>query len=243
MSIDDSRQDRNTLRFFATAPRPCSYLDDHTAVSIFADPEARLTPKIYNQLAGYGFRRSGGDLYVPACPSCSRCIPVRVDVNRFQRSRNQQKIWNRNQDLEVTLLEAQYRDDHFALYQSYLASRHPGGGMDNPTGDEYMQFLDSDWSETGFLEFRDQGQLVAVAVTDLLENGISAVYTFFDPSRQRRSLGTFAILRQIELAKEFALDWHYLGFWIPGCGKMEYKSRFRPLQAYQNGHWVTLEYG
>ncbi|MGD8614778.1 MAG: arginyltransferase [Gammaproteobacteria bacterium] len=229
------------LRFFGTSPRACSYLPNRSAVSVFADPYARLSTALYEQLAGLGFRRSGGDLYVPACPDCRECVPVRIPVHRFKRSRNQQKIWNRNRDLMCRLLPPEFRDDHFALYTRYLDSRHPGGGMDRPTPDEYLSFLTSDWCETLFVELRLDGAPVAVAVTDRLGNALSAVYTFFDPELKRRSLGTYAVLRQIELARATGCDWHYLGYWIAGSDKMRYKSRFRPMQAYRGGEWRTLE--
>jgi arginyl-tRNA--protein-N-Asp/Glu arginylyltransferase len=239
--MDDENPLRDQeLRFFATAPRACSYLSGRSAISVFADPDARLSPAVYQQLAGFGFRRSGNDLYVPACPGCSECIPVRIPVRQFRRSRNQQKIWNRNRDLGVTVLPPAYRDEHFDLYSRYLSGRHPGGGMDQPTPDDYMNFLTSSWCETLFMEFRLADTPVAVAVTDRLGNALSAVYSFFDPALPRRSLGTYSVLRQIELGRELGCDWHYLGYWIPGCGKMEYKNRFRPLQGYQQGNWSML---
>lgn len=243
MDKNRPHNDDKELRFFATAPRSCSYLEGRDTISVFADPDARLTPAVYQQLARFGFRRSGNNLYVPACPGCSQCIPVRIPAARFRRSRNQQKIWNRNRDLVCTVLPAEFRQDHFELYQRYLASRHPGGGMDQPTREDYLGFLSSYWSETFFFEFRRGDQLAAVAVTDRLGNALSAVYTFFDPNMQRRSLGTYAILRQVELARELGNDWHYLGYWVPGCDKMRYKSRFRPLEVYRNGKWRTLEPG
>jgi arginine-tRNA-protein transferase len=238
--MDNKPSPEQELRFFATAPRACSYLPDRSAVSVFADPDARLSLAAYQQLAGFGFRRSGNDLYVPACPGCAECIPVRIPVNQFRRSRNQQKLWNRNRDLSFAVLPAEYRDVHFDLYSRYLSGRHLGGGMDQPTPDDYMNFLTSDWCETLFMEFRLRDTPVAVAVTDRLGNALSAVYTFFDPQLARRSLGTYSVLRQIEVARELRCDWHYLGYWIPGCGKMQYKSRFRPLQAYQHGKWSML---
>jgi arginyl-tRNA--protein-N-Asp/Glu arginylyltransferase len=231
------------LRFFGTTPRTCSYLPNRSAVSVFADPNARLSAALYEQLAGLGFRRSGSDLYVPACPGCRECVPVRIPVHQFKRSRNQQKLWNRNRDLECRLLPPVFRDDHFALYSRYLSSRHPGGGMDQPSPDDYLNFLTSDWCETLFVELRLDGFPVAVAVTDLLGNALSAVYTFFDPLLQRRSLGTYGVLRQVELARALGCDWHYLGYWISSSKKMQYKTRFRPLQAYRDGEWRNLEAG
>lgn len=236
---DPNREEE--LRFYATAPRPCSYLGDRNAISVFADPEATLSPAIYNKLASYGFRRSGTDLYVPACPGCSECIPVRILASQFVRSRNQQKIWSKNRDLDFRVLAATYRDEHFDLYFRYQKARHPGGGMDNPTPDEYLRFLVSDWCQTQFLEFSLDGRPVAVAVTDHLHNALSAVYTFFDPDLERRSLGTYAILRQIEMVQGLGRDWLYLGYWIQGSEKMHYKSRFRPMEAYRNGHWQVID--
>ena len=219
MDKDEQQGEEEELRFFATAPRPCSYLERRSAISVFADPEATLSPLIYNQLARYGFRRSGNDLYVPACPGCSECIPVRILVDNFKRSRSQQRIWNRNRDLVCRPLAPEYRETHFRLYSRYLKSRHPGGGMDDPTPDDYMRFLSSDWCDTLFLEFSHGGTPVALAVTDQLDNALSAVYTFFDPELGRRSLGTQAILQQIALARELGCNWLYLGYWIRGSEK------------------------
>jgi len=241
MNRNDADPEEETLRFFATAPRPCSYLQGRDAISVFADPEATLSPALYDQLAKYGFRRSGNDLYVRACPGCSECIPVRIPVSRFKRSRNQQKNWNRNRDLSYSTLTPEFREQHFELYVRYMNSRHPSGGMDNPDPDDYMRFLTSDWCDTLFVEFRLGETPVALAVTDRLHNAASAVYTFFDPDLERRSLGTYAVLSQIELAQDMDCDWLYLGYWIPNSKKMQYKSRFRPMQAYFEGHWQPIE--
>ena len=238
---ENNTRTQQELRFFATAPKPCSYLEGPNAISVFADPEARLSPAIYNRLALYGFRRSGNDLYVPACPGCSECVPVRILASQFIRSRNQQKTWNRNRDLACTILPPEYNAEHFELYTRYQSARHAGGGMDEPTPEEYIRFLTSDWSDTQFIEFRLDEKVVAVAVTDRLYNALSAVYTFFDPALARRSLGTYAILRQIEMTRELACDWLYLGYWIRGSGKMDYKSRFRPMQAYRDGRWQLTD--
>jgi arginine-tRNA-protein transferase len=236
-------QREQELRFFATAPRPCAYLDDRNAISVFADPGATLTPAIYDQLARFGFRRSGNDLYVPACPSCSECIPVRIPVRQFEHSTNQKKVRSRNRSLVCTVSAAEYKEEHFRLYADYLAARHPGGGMDQTDPEEYRRFLCSDWCDTLFLEIRRQRKLVAVAVTDRLHNALSAVYTFFDPQLDRLSLGTYAVLRQIELARDMECDWLYLGYWIPGSKKMMYKRRFQPMPAFHHGRWPLLQNG
>ncbi len=228
------------LRFFATAPRPCSYLPDRSAISVFADPEASLSMPLYNQLAVFGFRRSGSDLYVPACPGCSECVPVRVPVSRFKRSRNQQRVWQLNRDLAWEIHDPAFAPQLFPLYRDYLQLRHAGGGMDDPTEEDYLRFLTSDWCESLFLVGTLDRRPVVVAVTDRMANALSAVYTFFDARLARRSLGTLAILRQVELAREMQHDWLYLGYWIGGSAKMHYKSRFRPLQGYRQGSWVEL---
>jgi len=229
------------LRFFATAPRNCSYLEGRTAISVFADPNAHLSMSLYGQLARFGFRRSGNDLYVPACPGCSECVPVRIPVAEFSRSRSQRKIWNRNSDIDWQVMTPGYDDDLFELYSEYLATRHNGGGMDNPDRDDFIQFLTSSWCDSFYLVGRLQGRPLVVAVTDVMQDAISADYTFYDPAQRRRSLGTLAILRQIELAREIGSKWLYLGYWIAGSRKMDYKSRFRPMQAYRHGQWMELD--
>jgi arginyl-tRNA--protein-N-Asp/Glu arginylyltransferase len=228
------------LRFFATAPRPCSYLPGRSAISVFADPSAQLSMPLYNQLADFGFRRSGDDLYVPACPSCSECVPIRVPVAEFERSRSQRRTWRLNRDLTWMVLEPRATDHLFPLYCDYLSRRHPDGGMDNATPEDYSRFLTSHWCDSFFLVGSLADKPVVAAVTDALDNGLSAVYTFFDTGLAKRSLGTLAILRQIELARDLRRDWLYLGYWIAGSAKMQYKGRFRPLQAYRQGRWRNL---
>jgi len=242
MSRDDQHDtEQQSLRFYATAPRPCSYLEGHSAISVFADPEATLSNAIYQQLAPLGFRRSGSDLYLPACTTCRQCIPVRVEVSTFHRSRSQQRVWQRNRDVTCTPLDAGFRQDHFELYCRYLSQRHAGGGMENPTEDDYLHFLAGNWSDTLFLEFRINDTLLGVAVTDCMADALSAVYTFFDPDFEARSPGTLAVLMQIETARQLGLEWLYLGYWIPDCRKMAYKNRFRPLQVFRGGHWQKFD--
>ena len=241
MSFDERRHnEERSLRFFATAPRPCSYLEDRSAVSIFADPDATLDQNIYNQLVQHGFRRSGKDLYVPSCPGCTKCIPVRTSVKHFSLSKNQQRVWKRNKDLTWRTLPAEFNEEHFELYSRYLENRHAGGGMEDPTPEEYMSFLSSSWSNTIFLEARLDKQLVAVAVTDHLNDALSSVYTFFDPDLPRRSLGTLSVLLQLQKASNINKNWLYLGYWIQESQKMSYKSRFKPLQMFSDGQWQDL---
>ncbi|HHJ13902.1 MAG TPA: arginyltransferase [Gammaproteobacteria bacterium] len=235
---DAGTPDEHALRFFATPPHACSYLEQRQAVSVFADPEARLDMEIYARLAPMGFRRSGGDLYIPSCPACERCIPLRVMATGFEPDRSQRRVRKRNPDVRCTPREARFREEHFELYRRYLGARHAGGGMDDPTPEDYMRFVASDWSDTLFLELRlPDRHLLGVAVTDCLPDALSAVYTFFDPRLDRRSPGILAVLMQLELARQLGLDWLYLGYWIPECRKMRYKARFRPFQILRNGRW------
>lgn len=223
--------------FYATPPHRCSYLPNKSAVTLFADPISPKDTELYSLLSQHGFRRSGENLYRPACPRCRACIPVRVCVSMFRPCRNQRRTWRQNQDIEIRAMPARYDPEHLALYRRYLASRHPHGGMDNPSVESFKGFLISTWSQTIFYEMRLRRQLVAVAVADVLNDGLSAVYTFFDPAFSRRSLGRFAILLEIREARRQGLPWLYLGYWIRQCEKMRYKDEYQPLEYYVKGTW------
>jgi leucyl-tRNA---protein transferase len=225
------------LGFYATPPHDCSYLPDREAITLFADPRFPKNKRLYTALADCGFRRSGEHLYIPHCNNCSSCIPVRVPVAQFKPSRSQLRTWKRNSDLHVEKSEQRFRDEHFELYKKYLAHRHPGGGMDNPTPENYLEFLVASWSETEFHEIRLGDRLVGVAVMDVMDNALSAVYTYFDPAFERRSLGRYSILYEIEEARRRGLVWLYLGYWIENCRKMSYKNEYRPLQYFVDDSW------
>jgi len=229
------------VSFYATPDHDCPYLDGRRAVTLFADPYAQLNNQVYSKLAQYGFRRSGRHIYRPACPSCSSCIPVRLPVTKFRPNRNQRRTQLRNRDVSVQITPAVYNEEQHQLYMKYITARHPGGGMDVPEPDKYMDFLVADWTETEFVEFRLADRLIAVAVIDLFEQGMSAVYTFYDPELDRRSLGTMAILQQIEACQKRGLEWLYLGYWIPECQKMQYKNLFKPMQRFHNGLWHVAD--
>lgn len=225
------------ISFFASPEHDCNYLPDQKAKTVFAVPTIKMHRSLYNTLSQYGFRRSGEHIYRPDCPACQACTPVRVLVAKFKPNRTQRRNWKLNQDLEIKQIPARFEIEHFKLYQRYLKARHSGGGMDKPTRESYMQFLTSSWSETSFYEFRLDGQLLAIAVVDRLEQGLSAVYTFFDPDYANRSLGRFAVLYVIEQAKLMNLSWLYLGYWIEQCRKMSYKQEYLPQQILKNGIW------
>lgn len=226
------------LAFFATPPHHCNYLPDREATTLFADPRFPKNTRLYTALADSGFRRSGEHLYIPHCSGCSACIPVRIPVSDFSPGRSQKRALNRNRDLTVHEHPSEYNETHFRLYEKYLAARHPGGGMDNPTPESYMNFLTASWADTVFFEFRLEGALLGVSVADRLENAYSAVYTFFDPElARRRSPGRFTILYLVEAARCRGFDWVYLGYWIKECRKMNYKSEYRPLEYFYNNDW------
>ena len=227
------------LAFYATPPHACSYLEQQRAVTLFADPTAAISVSLYDQLSKIGFRRSGEHVYLPRCPDCRLCIPARIPVESFRLNRSQQRTMRKNSDLTAAICDETEIDvdEHYALYRRYIQRRHPGGGMDDFEKHQYLQFVDSSWSDTRYVEFRHHGSLVAVAVVDFLETGLSAVYTIYDPDLTQRSLGTFAVLWQAEYCREHGLPWVYLGYWIPQSNKMRYKQHFRPLELYMDGRW------
>ena len=232
---------RQQFPLYLSPPHPCAYLQDRSAQIIFLDPAVRVDAAMYGELANHGFRRSGDNIYRPGCSGCDACISLRIPTSRFQPRRSQRRVWRNANALRVVEKEAGFDAEHFALYRRYIAARHPDGGMETTSEARYLQFLVCDWAETRFFEFRLAGRLVAVAVTDLLPQGFSAVYTFFEPDLLRLSPGVYAVLWQIEEAKRRNLPWVYLGFWIGGCAKMEYKSEYRPLQAYLKGRWLEFD--
>ena len=228
------------LQLYITAESPCSYYEDRMSSNLVPDPKLRLNMPIYNQLIQHGFRRSGAHCYRPHCKGCQSCIACRLSVDTFNYSRSQRRCLKNNHDLSMNVVDARFSEEYFELYKCYLNDRHTDGSMANPVEDDFRQFLFCDWCDTRFLEFRQNGRLVAVAVTDIVSNGLSAVYSFFDPALQNRSLGTYCILRQIEYTKTLTLDYVYLGYWIENHEKMHYKKNFRPMQVYIDERWQTL---
>lgn len=230
-------QDRlNDLRLFLTLEHPCNYLPGRSARNLVADLQAtdNLT---YSQLAQLGFRRSGAHVYRPHCTACRECLSLRIPVSKFQPTRSQQRLWNKNRDLSASTVKAQFKTEHYLLFKRYLKARHFAGGMDDTDPQNYLSFVTSNWSDTLLYEFRLDNRLLAVAVVDRLDDGLSAVYTFFDPDEPRRGLGNYAILWQIGEARRQGLSWVYLGYWIQGCRKMAYKTSFHPHEVFLAGRW------
>ena len=229
------------LKFYATQPHACSYLPEQRATTLFLDPQQPIDLDTYSQLSDLGFRRSGDPLYRPHCQACSACIASRIAVNGFVPTKQQSRILRRNSDLRVTSRAPVLTDEIYDLFARYIESRHQDGDMYPPSREQFISFLVRDWPFSQFHEFRLGDELVAVAVTDRMHNGLSAVYTFYAPEHARRSLGRFAILWQIGETRRQQLHGLYLGYWIKGCRKMSYKTEYRPLEMLVNQRWVRLD--
>lgn len=232
--------DLSAVKFFVTPLHKCSYLPRQDAITLFADPKANLDRTLYSDLSELGFRRSGNYLYRPHCKQCSACIPVRIPVDTFELSRKQRRVLKRNSDLTIRQMPAAFHDEHYELYARYITHKHCDGDMYPPTPNQYESFLLSEWGNTVFYEFRCHGKLLAVAVSDIMINGISAVYTYYDVAETKRSMGVMGVLHQIEEAKRMNLPAVYLGYWIKECQKMNYKTEYRPLEMFVNNHWVNV---
>ena len=228
------------LNLFLSKPHNCNYFPGRTSAALFADPMVPMNDALYAFLMELGFRRSGNHVYRNYCTACHACLAVRVPVGDFVPSRSLRRVWRRNQDLRTHVLPAQVTQEHFNLYQHYINSRHSDGPMSNPEIHDFTEFLTGTWPMTRFVEFRKENQLLMVAVMDILPHALSAIYTFFDPQEVRRSLGTYAILWQVREAGGLDKSHLYLGYWIDNCQKMHYKSRFQPLEAFQEKEWVRI---
>lgn len=230
-----------TLRFYATPEHDCSYLPDRQARTLFVDPRAAIDRHLYTQLSDLGFRRSGGHIYRPHCEGCQACISVRIPVDAFRPSKTQRRIANRNTDLIVSSSSCVFTEEYYDLYQRYICRRHADGDMYPPSEDQFINFLTEGGIDSCFYEFRTSaGRLLAVAVSDRLDHGLSALYTFYDPDEDKRSLGVYAVLWQIQQARRLELPYLYLGYWVRECRKMNYKIAYSPLEMLKNGEWQQL---
>ena len=236
-------------RFFITAPSPCPYLENRQERKIFTELSGRDAAVLNEALAKVGFRRSQSVAYRPACEGCKACISVRVATVAFRPSRNMKRIMKANTDLETSATDAIATDEQYEVLQEYLKTRHADGGMAKMGAFEYSEMVESSPVSTSLVEYRLKqeaagtrapGRLLGVAITDAMSDGLSMVYSFFDPTERRRSLGTFIILDHIIRAQKAGLPYVYLGYWVAGSPKMDYKRRFQPLEALGAKGWAPL---
>ena len=229
------------LQFYTTTPYHCSYLPDHSARSQVATPIHLIDNKTYSELVRAGFRRSGIFTYRPHCDFCSACLPIRLDINHFKPSRSQRRAMAQHASLTSNEVELRFDEAHYQLYQRYQNARHAGGGMDQDSRDQYAQFLLQTHVDSRLIEFRENGVLRIVSIIDVLDDGLSAVYTFYDCDLPHASLGTFAVLWQVAECQRLGLPWLYLGYWISQSKKMAYKENFHPLSALRDGEWLPFD--
>jgi arginine-tRNA-protein transferase len=237
------------LQFYATAPYPCSYLPGKTARSQVATPSHLIHADLYSELVNAGFRRSGLYTYRPYCDECNACTATRIPVTHFKTNRSQKRALKKHHGLEIRILNLGYQEEHLQLYQSYQNERHASADIDqscDDSQDQYMQFLLQSRVNSRIVEFRDgpgdedPGRLRMVSMIDILDQGISSVYTFYDTSNRSASYGSYSILWQVQQALKLNLPYLYLGYYIENSEKMSYKAKFQPIEGLIDDHWQPI---
>jgi arginine-tRNA-protein transferase len=235
------------LRFFLTAPSPCPYLPGREERKVFAHLPLSDGPGVNDALTQVGFRRSQNIAYRPACESCDACISARIPATDYRFSRSERRVLKDNEDLSRHLVEAEATMEQFDLLRRYLLARHAQGGMADMTWPDYVAMVEDTAVRTHLIEYRlpsgdrGPGDLVACVLVDILGDGLSLVYSFYEPAMARRSLGSFVILDHVVQARLAELGYVYLGYWVPGSPKMDYKARYRPIEVLKPGGWVRLD--
>ena len=232
----------STRFFFATGLMPCPYLPGRLERRVVTELGGHDAATVPDFLSNAGFRRSHDIAYAPACPDCQECKAVRVIVGEFTPGRSMRRILKANADLSAEMIAPKATDEQFELFSLYQGARHGSGEMARMDSADYRSLIEHSPVETHVVEFRDRDRrLVACCLADYLSDGVSAVYSFFDPNQSQRSLGSLMILWTIERAADLNLPYAYLGYWIADCRKMSYKARFRPVEVHQPGGWVRLD--
>ncbi len=238
--LNDSELPFSLLQFYSTVPYACSYLPDQKARSQVATPTQLISSEVYSELVRTGFRRSGAFTYRPHCDNCHACVPVRVPIADFQPDRSQRRSMKSHQGLWAQERPLGFYDAHYELYLRYQSARHAGGGMDQDSHEQYAHFLLQSRVDTRLVEFSEHGILRMVSIIDVLSDGLSSVYTFYDPDQPGASFGTYNVLWQIGQCSTNNLPYLYLGYWIRNSRKMAYKANFRPIEGLIDGEWRAL---
>ncbi|MFC4213876.1 arginyltransferase [Pseudophaeobacter arcticus] len=237
---------RHTLpiapQFYVTAPQPCPYLENRMERKLFTSLQGDGADQLNNSLSHQGFRRSQNVLYRPSCSDCCACMSARIDVSAFVKTRSQKRILKRNASLMRRATSPWATEDQYALFRRYLDSRHSDGGMADMDVFEYAAMIEETPIRSRVIEYTEPqySSLVAVSLTDVLEDGLSMVYSFYDPDQPQNSIGTYMILDHIAIALESGLPYVYLGYWVPGSAKMSYKEKFSGLEVYHQGTWKKM---
>jgi arginyl-tRNA--protein-N-Asp/Glu arginylyltransferase len=237
-----SVQSRNfPISFMVTTEVPCPYLPDRMERKIITELAGTQVGEMFELLSRAGFRRSHSIAYRPACATCQACVPVRIDISGFKPSRSMRRVSARNADLVAEIRPAHPTQEQYQLFSRYLDARHNDGEMVGMGPQDYASMVADSPVDTRMIEFRDSARnLVAACLTDWSSDGVSAVYSFFTPDRAEASLGTYVVLRLLELAQQAGLPYLYLGYWVEGSQKMDYKRRFRPLERYGPAGWQII---
>jgi len=238
---------RHTLpiapQFYVTAPQPCPYLEGRMERKLFTALQGEGADQLNNSLSQQGFRRSQNVLYRPSCTDCSACLSARIDVSAFQPSKSQKRAIKRNSYLQRSAKSPWATDEQYDLFRGYLDNRHADGGMADMDVFEFAAMIEETPIRSRIVEYTDpeNGDLIAVSLTDVLDDGLSMVYSFYNPVQPQNSLGTYMILDHIDIAREAGLPYIYLGYWVPGSPKMGYKAKFAGLEAYVQGEWQKID--